>query len=84
MTKNVKWTSDFRYFWFIVGAAKSGLNVHNVAHYVHNVRWWGPLWGYSCFSFEDMNGDCVDAVHGTGNVARQVCLKKIYFCFYYR
>ena len=32
------------------------MNIHLLRHIVDCVRNWGPLWGYSCFSFESMNG----------------------------
>ena len=33
-----------------------GLNVHNIrTHLVDFVRLWGPMWAWSCFSFEDIN-----------------------------
>ncbi|KAK3107405.1 hypothetical protein FSP39_013796 [Pinctada imbricata] len=51
-----------------------GLNVHNLYHLVQCVRYWGPLWVYSCFGFDK---DVLEVVHGTGNVAMQIlwCLK---------
>jgi len=54
------------------GESKCGLNIHNVIHYVNQVRAWGPLWCYSCFPFEDLNGDYVDSVHGTKSICHQV------------
>jgi len=62
----------YKGFSLLYGESKCGINVHNLAHYAGVVRNWGPLWGYSCFSFEDLNGDCVDAVHGTRDIARQI------------
>jgi len=32
------------------------LNMHNLIHLVPLVRRWGPLWAYSCFGFENING----------------------------
>ncbi len=49
-----------------------GLNVHNLVHLVSIVRNWGPLWAWSCFSFESFNGDIKKSVHGKGNVCHQV------------
>jgi len=47
--------------------------VHNAgAHLVDYVEGWGPLWAWSTFGFEDMNGTLMDFCHGTGNVCRQV------------
>ena len=55
------------------GAGSCGLNVHNAgAHLVDYVKGWGPLWAWSTFGFEDMNGTLMDFCHGTGNVCRQV------------
>lgn len=52
-----------------------GLNVHNVgAHLCHFVRLWGPLWAWSCFSFEDANAAILQSVHGTGDVTKQ-CIR---------
>lgn len=50
-----------------------GLNVHNIgSHLVDYVSLLGPLWGWSCFPFEDCNSMITKAVHGTGNITRQV------------
>jgi hypothetical protein len=49
-----------------------GLNVHNLKHYVPCVRMWGPLWAWSCFGFESLNGEILRSVHGTGNVCSQI------------
>jgi hypothetical protein len=39
---------------------------------VQYVRAWGPLWAWSCFPFEDFNGDLLDNIHGTGNQCKQL------------
>ena len=36
------------------------------------VEAWGPLWAWSCFPFEDLNGALLENVHGTGNQCRQL------------
>lgn len=57
------------------GNGSCGLNVHNTgAHLADYVEGWGPLWAWSTFGFEDMNGTIMDLTHGTGNVCRQVLL----------
>ena len=49
------------------------LNLHNVCqHLVMYVRKLGPLWAWSCFVFEDMNGSLLDYAHGTGDVCLQI------------
>ena len=55
------------------GEGSCGLNVHNVgAHLVFYVRLWGPIFAWSCFGFEDWNASILQAVHGTGDVTRQI------------
>ncbi len=57
----------------LYGDSNCSLNVHNVgAHLVTYVQAWGPLWAWSCFPFEDLNGALLESVHGTGNQCRQL------------
>ena len=57
----------------LYGDSNCTLNVHNVgAHLVTYVEAWGPLWAWSCFPFEDLNGALLESVHGTGNQCRQL------------
>ena len=50
-------------------AAYSGLNIHNIGcHLVDFVRKWGPLYCWSAFRFEDINGHLVKTAHGMGDV----------------
>jgi len=56
----------------LYGDNAMSLNVHNLTHLVHFVKQWGPLWAWSCFSFESFNGEIKRSVHGTGNVCRQI------------
>lgn len=32
------------------------LNFHLLLHFTENVKQLGPIWGFSCFPFEDKNG----------------------------
>lgn len=60
-------------FAALYGEGSCGLNVHNIgAHLVYFVKQWGPLWAWSCFPYEDANAAILQAVHGTGNVTRQI------------
>jgi hypothetical protein len=55
------------------GTSNCGMNVHNIGcHLVDYVRQHGPMWGWSCFPFEDMNGLLVRSAHGTGQVCKQL------------
>jgi len=57
----------------LYGDGNCSLNVHNVgAHFVTYVQSWGPLWAWSWFPFEDLNGALLESVHGTGNQCRQL------------
>ncbi|XP_065892467.1 uncharacterized protein [Dysidea avara] len=47
-------------------------NVHLLLHLPDNVRQLGPLWAYSCFSFEGQNGILKNLVHGTQQVDKQI------------
>lgn len=48
------------------------MNVHSLIHLVQTVRNFGPLWSYSCFGFENMNGHLRKHCHGTRNVLPQL------------
>ena len=54
------------------GEGSCGLNFHNLSHLVKYVKAWGLLWAWSCFGFENMNGEVLKLVHSTGNVAKEV------------
>ena len=67
------------YFVTLTGDGSCGLNVHNTgAHLADYVEGWGPLWAWSTFGFEDMNGTIMDLTHGTGNVCRQVLILSLH------
>ena len=48
------------------------INLHLLRHVVSCVHNWGPLWAYSCFSFEGMNGQLKSFFHGSRNMNKQV------------
>ncbi len=48
------------------------MNVHMLTHLAFHVRNWGPLWSYSCFSFESVNGQIRKLFHGTRDMSEQV------------
>ena len=60
-------------FQRLYGDGSCGLNVHNTGYHLTDyVKCWGPLWAWSAFPFEDVNATLIQAVHGTGNVMKQV------------
>ncbi|EEC04620.1 conserved hypothetical protein, partial [Ixodes scapularis] len=40
----------------LYGCAHMTFNLHLIVHLCDSVRQWGPLWGFSAFPFENMNG----------------------------
>ncbi len=48
------------------------LNVHQLLHLTDCVRNNGPLWAYSCFAFESVNGELMKLFHGTQSVDTQI------------
>lgn len=56
------------------------MNVHLLIHICDCVKMWGPLWCYSCFTFETMNGHLKKLFHGTRDMTKQVILaQKLYY-----
>ena len=46
--------------------------MHSMIHVCESVKRCGPLWTYSCFGFENMNGYLKKHCHGTRNVLPQL------------
>ena len=51
------------------------MNVHLLKHMPACVANWGPLWVYSCFHFESVNGHLKAHFHGTRAMNYQVCIQ---------
>lgn len=47
-------------------------NVHHLLHLPHVVAKFGPLFAYSCFPFESMNGNLLRLIKGTQHVDQQI------------
>ncbi len=47
-------------------------NMHSLTHTVSHVRLWGPLWAYSMFGFENLNGFLGLTFHGTCKIVGQI------------
>ena len=56
------------------GANTMGINVHSILHLTDVVRDLGPLFVYSCFPYESLNGDLKSLFHGTQAIEKQVSL----------
>ena len=59
-------------FSTLYGERYMTLNVHQLLHLPDCVRNIGPLWAYSCFSFENANGELNRLFHGTQNIELQI------------
>ena len=45
------------HFPILIGVRALTMNIHLLKHLTFHVKNWGPLWSYSCFGFESVNGD---------------------------
>ncbi|KAE8741053.1 hypothetical protein FOCC_FOCC013423 [Frankliniella occidentalis] len=59
-------------FKIIYGIDNVSHNVHMCLHLPHCVQLLGPLWSFSCFMFEDINGRLLNLIHGTRHVGLQI------------
>ena len=65
-------SSSLNAFSNLTGKNACTMNVHLLKHIPECVQNWGPLWAYSCFPFESMNGHLKKYFHGTKNMNTQV------------
>ena len=47
-------------------------NSHSLIHICRFVKLWGPLWAYSMFGYENMNGFLKTTFHGTRQILKQL------------
>ena len=56
------------------------MNYHLCRHLVHYASHRGPLWAYSCFAYENLNGYIKRLVHGTHHAIDQItCALGLYY-----
>ena len=55
-----------------VGENACTMNIHLLCHMCECVANWGPLWCYSCFPFESVNGRLKTHYHGTRSMNKQL------------
>lgn len=64
-------------FCALYGEGSCGLTVHNAClHMPMYVKKLGPLWSWSCFTFEDANSMILQSMHGTGDIVKQALRKQ--------
>lgn len=64
-----RYVKDFEHLYHL---RFMGINVHQLLHLPDSVRCLGPLWVYSCYFLEDMNGKLCHLFHGTRHVGVQI------------
>lgn len=52
----------------LYGRERCTFNLHQVTHLTHFVRLWEPLWAWSAFHFEDLNGYLKKINHGPNKI----------------
>lgn len=62
-------------FPILYGERQSTINVHGLLHLPSCVSRLGPLWVYSCFPYEDLNGKLLNHIHGTSHLDYQVAVR---------
>ena len=63
----------YKLFPILYSEGSCGLNFHNVGfHLVRYVRELRPLYSWSTFELEDINGQLMKMVHGTGDITLQL------------
>jgi len=64
-----------REFEHLYGLRFCSINIHQLLHLPYKVYNLGPLWAYSCFQYENLNGQFVKLVHGTWHLDTQIVKK---------
>lgn len=59
-------------FALLYGNEHMSANLHQLLHLTSTVKQLGPLWVYSCFAFESLNGKLAHFFHGTQNPVVQI------------
>ena len=62
-------------FQSLYGLRNMSSNIHLLLHCVECVRRWGPLWAYSAYGFEHLNGNLLQMFNGTQAVEQQIVKK---------
>lgn len=68
----IKFLGDYEKLY---GKKHLTFNAHALLHLVDCVREWGPLWNYSAYPYEDMNGQLGRFVNGTRHAHLQIVQK---------
>lgn len=78
----LNWDAEVLIF-SLIGENSQTHNHHLLRHLTYFVRLFGPLWVYSCFGFEALNGFLNTMIHGTQHISNQVNVYlKCNYCFH--
>ncbi|CAL1685139.1 unnamed protein product [Lasius platythorax] len=61
-----------REFQLLYGIEFCSINLHQLLHLPDCVRNLGPLWAYTCYEYEDINGQLLKLIHGTSHIDSQI------------
>lgn len=61
-----------RDFEILYGLRFCSINIHQLLHLPDCVKRLGPLWAFSCFEYENINGQLLKLIHGTGHIDTQI------------
>ncbi|KAK3909659.1 Halomucin [Frankliniella fusca] len=76
-----KYVCEFQHLY---GLRYMGINVHQLTHLSECVADLGPLWVYSCYFMEDLNGKICKFIHGTSHVGLQIASATTYTHLFHR
>ncbi|CAF4008307.1 unnamed protein product, partial [Rotaria sp. Silwood1] len=63
----------------IFGLRHMTSNIHSLLHVSESLKYIGPLWMYSTFSYEGIDKDFINTVHGTVHFAKQLIRQHVLF-----
>ena len=61
-----------REFEIMYGIQFCTVNIHQLLHYSEYVKNLGPLWAYTCYEYENLNGLFLKQIHGTLRIDTQI------------
>lgn len=66
-------------FQVLYGAQFCSINIHQLLHLPDCVLNLGPLWAYTCYEYEDLNGQLLKLIHGTTHIDTQIAHSQYQF-----
>ncbi|XP_026830127.1 uncharacterized protein LOC113563129 [Ooceraea biroi] len=66
-------------FQFLYGIQFCSINLHQLLHLSDCIRILGPLWAYTCYEYENLNGQLLKLIHGTCHIDTQIVQSQYQF-----